>query len=200
MRSGMRSWSKWVIFSRRMKSSRSVGPRRPALSEFWLSAIGTPWLVVSTRPLESVRTRSSGRLPGFNPRRGLPVFELAFDSESVLPVAEGSSGSTVLPGLGCGREVAVLAFLVLVVRHRLGERLYGGDLGLQRVRIAAAFARRTGDGAACAGTGGRGRARRLLSCHGFPSADVRRTAQKDRMVAGQSANRQSRRKRISLCS
>ena len=36
----MRSWSKWVIFSRRMKSSISVGPRRPALSEFWLSAIG----------------------------------------------------------------------------------------------------------------------------------------------------------------
>jgi hypothetical protein len=26
MRSGMRSWSKWVIFSRRMKSSSSVGP------------------------------------------------------------------------------------------------------------------------------------------------------------------------------
>ena len=33
----MRSWSKWVIFSRRMKSSSSVGPRRPAFSEFWLS-------------------------------------------------------------------------------------------------------------------------------------------------------------------
>ena len=30
-RSGMRSWSKWVIFSRRMKSSSSVGPRAPAL-------------------------------------------------------------------------------------------------------------------------------------------------------------------------
>ena len=37
IRSGMRSWSKWVIFSRRMKSSRRVGPRRPAFSEFWLS-------------------------------------------------------------------------------------------------------------------------------------------------------------------
>ena len=33
IRSGMRSWSKWVIFSRRMKSSSSVGPRRPAFSE-----------------------------------------------------------------------------------------------------------------------------------------------------------------------
>ena len=31
MRSGMRSWSKWVIFSRRMKSSSSVGPRGSAL-------------------------------------------------------------------------------------------------------------------------------------------------------------------------
>ena len=31
-----------------MKSSSSVGPRRPALSEFWLSPTGTPWLVVST--------------------------------------------------------------------------------------------------------------------------------------------------------
>ena len=30
-----------------MKSSSSVGPRSPALSEFWLSATGTPWLVVS---------------------------------------------------------------------------------------------------------------------------------------------------------
>ena len=46
MRSGMRSWSKWVIFSRRMKSSSRVGPRAPLLSEFWLSAIGAPWLVV----------------------------------------------------------------------------------------------------------------------------------------------------------
>ena len=50
-----------------MKSSSSVGPRRPALSEFWLSAIGTPWLVVSARPLESTRTRSSGPLPGLMP-------------------------------------------------------------------------------------------------------------------------------------
>lgn len=32
--SGMRSWSKWVIFSRRIKSSNSVGPRLPARREF----------------------------------------------------------------------------------------------------------------------------------------------------------------------
>jgi hypothetical protein len=34
IRSGMRSGSKWVIFSRRMKSSSSVGQRALALSEF----------------------------------------------------------------------------------------------------------------------------------------------------------------------
>ena len=64
MRSGIRSWSKWVIFSRRMKSSSSVGPRSPAFSEFWLSATGTPWLVVSGWPPESTRTRSSGPVAG----------------------------------------------------------------------------------------------------------------------------------------
>jgi hypothetical protein len=31
-----------VIFSRRMKSSSSVGPRSPSFSEFWLSETGTP--------------------------------------------------------------------------------------------------------------------------------------------------------------
>ena len=30
-----------------MKSSSSVGPFKPALSELWLSPIGTPWFVVS---------------------------------------------------------------------------------------------------------------------------------------------------------
>jgi hypothetical protein len=34
----MRSWSKWKIFSRRTKSSSSVGPRSPMRSEFWSSA------------------------------------------------------------------------------------------------------------------------------------------------------------------
>ena len=47
IRSGIRSWSKWVIFSRKTRSSSSVGPRVPARSEFWLSEIGNPWLVVS---------------------------------------------------------------------------------------------------------------------------------------------------------
>jgi hypothetical protein len=42
----MRSWSKWKIFSRRMKSSSSVGPRVPSRRLFWLSEIRVPWLVV----------------------------------------------------------------------------------------------------------------------------------------------------------
>ena len=47
MRSGMRSWSKCVIFSRSTKSSSNVAPRGPTRSEFWLSEIGVPKLVVS---------------------------------------------------------------------------------------------------------------------------------------------------------
>ncbi len=50
----MRSWSKWVIFSRRTKSSSSVGPRAPLVSEFWLSEIAVPWLVVSVLSAEVV--------------------------------------------------------------------------------------------------------------------------------------------------
>jgi len=46
IRSGMRSWSKWKIFSRRTKSSSSVGPRSPARSEFWLSEMRWPKLSV----------------------------------------------------------------------------------------------------------------------------------------------------------
>ena len=55
----MRSWSKCVIFSRRMKSSRSVGPRSPARSEFSSSAIGTPWLVVSVLSSGNARKGAS---------------------------------------------------------------------------------------------------------------------------------------------
>src|SRR6187402_2143617 len=43
----MRSWSKWVSFSRSRKSCSRVGPRKPAFSELWLSGSTTPWLVVS---------------------------------------------------------------------------------------------------------------------------------------------------------
>src|SRR5687767_13787229 len=95
----MRSWSKWVIFSRRMKSSSSVGPRRPAFREFWLSAIGTPWLVVSTRPVESTRTRSSGPTVGFCPMLGppLPTLSDPFSSVTVLAPTIGSADLTEAP-------------------------------------------------------------------------------------------------------
>ena len=86
-----------------MKSSSSVGPRKPALSEFWLSATGTPWLVVSTRPPESTRTRSSGPFVGLKLICGLPLptFSDAFVSVSVLPVTIGCGGSTLCPVGGC---------------------------------------------------------------------------------------------------
>src|SRR4030095_7558842 len=44
-----------------MKSSRSDGPRTPALSEFWLSLIRVPWLVVSisSAPLSRKGSRAS---------------------------------------------------------------------------------------------------------------------------------------------
>ena len=76
-----------------------MGPRRPALSEFWLSATGTPWFVVSTRPPESTRTRSSGPLPGLKLTCGLPLptFGEAFVSVSVLPPTIGCGGSTACP-------------------------------------------------------------------------------------------------------
>ncbi len=50
-RSGIRSWSKWKIFSRRWKSSSRAGPRGPTRSVFWSSATGTPcWVVNAGRP------------------------------------------------------------------------------------------------------------------------------------------------------
>ena len=45
---GMRSWSKWKIFSRKWWSSSKVGPRRPTFKEFWSSETGVPCWVVST--------------------------------------------------------------------------------------------------------------------------------------------------------
>ncbi len=98
----MRSWSKWVIFSRRMKSSIAVGPRRPIFSESWLFPTGTPWLVVSTRPLSSTRTRSSGPFKGFLPISGVPSPTLgeAMSSVVVLAVASGVDGAWRVPSCG----------------------------------------------------------------------------------------------------
>ncbi len=126
----MRSWSKWVIFSRRMKSSIRVGPRRPALSEFWLSATATPMLVVSIWPLESTRARSSDSLPGLWPGTGLPspTFGDVASSLTVLAASIGSCGSTGLPGMRRVAAIeAVLAGLERVGRHRRAGRL-GADL------------------------------------------------------------------------
>ena len=90
----MRSWSKWVIFSRRMKSSSSVGPRRPAFSEFWLSATGMPMFVVSAWPPALTRTRGSEPSLPLNPSSvaGSPVLTVVFVSVSELAVtSDGAS-------------------------------------------------------------------------------------------------------------
>src|SRR3954464_10472103 len=91
----MRSWSKWVIFSRKWKSSSSVGPRSPALSEWSVSGRRSPWLVVRKslvcagssaasepgpsegrgagrgRPLGVVLSRLGGGWRGFSGRGGV---------------------------------------------------------------------------------------------------------------------------------
>src|SRR5260221_593620 len=41
-RSGMRSRLKCAIFSNNRKSSRTIGPRSPRVTEFWLSPTGRP--------------------------------------------------------------------------------------------------------------------------------------------------------------
>ena len=46
----MRSWSKWVIFSRRWWSCSSVGPRGPAFSEWSVSSSRAPVAVVRKAP------------------------------------------------------------------------------------------------------------------------------------------------------
>src|SRR6266436_2745850 len=45
-RSGMRSRLKCAIFSKSRKSSNTIGPRGPTVSEFWLSPTGRPASVV----------------------------------------------------------------------------------------------------------------------------------------------------------
>ena len=70
-----------------MKSSSSTGPRVPDFNEFWLSAIRTPWFVVSGWPPPSTRTRSSGPVVGLLPSGALPpVLADVLASDSVLAV------------------------------------------------------------------------------------------------------------------
>src|SRR4030095_13441008 len=99
-----------------MKSSSSAGPRKPALSEFWLSAMGTPWFVVRTRPPESVRTRSSDALPGLKLICGLPLptFCEALISVSVRAETSGCGGATAWPTAGSrARSLNSLGFAAL---------------------------------------------------------------------------------------
>src|SRR5688572_23733292 len=82
-----------------MKSSSSVGPRSPALSELWLSPTGTPRLVVRLRLVESTRTRSSGAIVRFTPVGGdpLPTFSEPLVSVTVLAPTIGSFGVADIP-------------------------------------------------------------------------------------------------------
>ena len=130
MRSGMRSWSKWVIFSRRMKSSSSVGPRRPALSEFWLSAIGDA-LVGRQHLAARVDAHAVERLVArVEAGRRLAVADLGRASR-LAHRAGGVDRVVRLDRLAGLRRVAaieaVLAGLERVRRHRRAGRL-GADL------------------------------------------------------------------------
>ena len=76
MRSGMRSWSKCVIFSRRMKSSSSVGPRSAGLER--VLVVGDRHALVGGQALAARRRRARGRAasmvafrPGAARRAGL---------------------------------------------------------------------------------------------------------------------------------
>ena len=148
-----------MIFSRRMKSSSSAGPRAPALSEFWLSAIATPWLVVSTCPLESTRTRSSVSMVALTPSSAtVPVLPEKFCSDSVLPVGSLEGGLTLAPTGGVGAFASPYSSgLVRVGRHAAGERL-----GVDRLlggRVALARGRRGGSGRTAVGVSCRGACR-----------------------------------------
>src|SRR5689334_1977353 len=82
-----------------MKSPSRAGPRRPLLSEFWLSPTFTPWLVVSSRPPESTRTRLSDAAAGLKPCGGAPepAFGEALCSVSVLELTAGSVDCALAP-------------------------------------------------------------------------------------------------------
>src|SRR5690242_12020688 len=64
--------------------------------------MGTPWLVVSARSLESTRTRSSDPLPGLKLIGGLPLpaFGEALVSVRVLLPTMGWGGTTAWPVAG----------------------------------------------------------------------------------------------------
>src|SRR5689334_19901743 len=103
----MRSWSKWVSFSRSRKSCSSVGPRRPAFSELWLSGSTTPWLVVSRFSGPCVKAsscfwRAATASPALDLREP-SVREEAIDHSCVLVPGE-AVGARAAP---CGGSAAV---------------------------------------------------------------------------------------------
>ncbi|MDQ0017420.1 hypothetical protein J2W23_005833 [Variovorax boronicumulans] len=65
--------------------------------------MATPWLVVSTCPLESTRTRSSVPIVALSPSRAAaPVLSEGLRSESVLAPGSRDGGVTVTPaGVAC---------------------------------------------------------------------------------------------------
>ena len=102
----MRSWSKCVIFSRRMKSSSSVGPRSPAFSECWLSATGTPWFVRE------------------NSRRRIDADAIERPDQRVLADARRAApGLRVAVRLGHGARAGDG---ILRLHRRAGRRRHGG--------------------------------------------------------------------------
>ncbi|WP_232310172.1 hypothetical protein [Pseudoxanthomonas mexicana] len=71
------------------------------MSEFWLSATGTPRFVVRRWPLLSTRTRSSDPTVGLAPSAARePTLSEVLVSASVLAVAKADGGMTCVPSGG----------------------------------------------------------------------------------------------------
>ena len=147
MRSGMRSWSKWVIFSRRMKSSSSVGPRSPALSDA---------LVVADRHALVRRQRAAGRVGTHaveradrlvRPDHRRPAADL-LGALRLLHRARADDGIRWLDRLALPRRDrrigVVLGWLVGVERHRRRGRLCARSLGRKVVAPIGAGAAAAG--------------------------------------------------------
>src|SRR5690606_37350758 len=89
-----------------MKSLSNAGPRRPAFSELWLSASGTPWFVVIACPPLSARTRGSSPPAALTPGLAAPpVLADEFFSDRLLALALGTAGSTVSPAGGVAADL-----------------------------------------------------------------------------------------------
>ena len=101
-RSGIRSWSKCVIFSRRWWSCSSVGPRSPALSEWSESRSRAPWAVVSQRPWPDTASASTSVGAPVAVRRSGPAWSGFGGSGSRGLVGSATVGRA---GAGSARDV-----------------------------------------------------------------------------------------------